>query len=124
MKQKLTYSFIIPYHNTPDLLQRLINSIPQREDIEIIVVDDNSDADKKANIKRQDVKTIYIDKNDTMGAGKARNVGMSAATGKWLLFADSDDFYKAGFINVLDEYRDSEIEILFFNVEYITELTS
>ena len=25
-----TYSFVIPHHNTPDLLQRLIDTIPQR----------------------------------------------------------------------------------------------
>ena len=55
------YSFIIPHHNTPELLQRLINSIPQRKDIEIIVVDDNSDKDKKACVNRPDVKIIYIE---------------------------------------------------------------
>ena len=111
-----TYSFIIPHHNTPRLLQRLVDSIPQREDIEIIVVDDNSDDDKKANAIRSDVRSIYIDKEHTKGAGKARNVGMKAATGKWLLFADADDFYQRGFIDILDEYKEDDIEILFFNV--------
>lgn len=115
----ICYSFIIPHHNTPDLLQRLIDSIPQREDIEIIVVDDNSDVDKKACISRSDVKTIFIDKDHTRGAGHARNIGMDAATGKWLLFADSDDFYKPNFINVLDEYKDDDIEMLFWNVESV-----
>ena len=67
----INYSFIIPHHNTPDLLQRLVDSIPQRDDIEIIVVDDNSDYDKKANISRSDVRTIYIDKVQTKGAGRA-----------------------------------------------------
>lgn len=116
---ELNYSFIIPHHNTPDLLQRLINSIPQREDIEIIVVDDNSDEDKKAAVNRPDVKTIFIDKEHTKGAGRARNVGMDAASGKWLLFADADDFYKPGFINILDEYKDDNIEMLFFNIDSV-----
>lgn len=114
-----TYSFIIPHHNTPDLLQRLVDSIPQREDVEIIIVDDNSDEDKKANVIRPDVKTIFIDKEHTKGAGHARNVGMDAATGKWLLFADADDFYKPGFIDVLDEYKDDDIELLFFNIDSV-----
>lgn len=122
MKQ-ITYSFVIPHHNTPNLLQRLINSIPQREDIEIIVVDNNSDEDKKANIIRSDVRTIYIDKVQTKGAGHARNVGMDNASGKWLLFADSDDFYKPNFIEVLDEYKDDDIEILFFNIESVDSET-
>ena len=112
----ITYSFVIPHHNTPVLLQRLIDSIPQRDDIEIIVVDDNSDDDKKANIIRPDVRTIFIDKEHTKGAGGARNVGMDAASGNWILFADADDFYKPKFLEVLDEYKDDPIDILFFNV--------
>lgn len=119
----ITYSFVIPHHNTPDLLQRLINSIPQREDIEIIVVDDNSDEGKKANISRPDVKTFFIDKEHTKGAGRARNVGMDAATGKWLLFADADDFYKPGFIDVLDDYKNDDIEMLFYNIDSVDSLT-
>ena len=50
------YSFVIPHHNSPTLLNRCLDSIPQREDIEIIVVDDNSDADKKPQEDRPDVK--------------------------------------------------------------------
>lgn len=107
---------MIPHHNTPDLLQRLVGSIPQREDIEIIVVDDNSDVDKKANISRPDVNIIFIGKEHTRGAGKARNVGMDAAVGKWLLFADSDDFYASNFIDILDEYKDEDIDVLFYNI--------
>lgn len=119
MENRITYSFVIPHHNTPNLLQRLVDSIPIREDIEIIVVDDNSDIDKRADVRRNDVRIIYIDKESSKGAGKARNVGMDAARGEWLLFADADDFYKPGFINVLDEYRDDDIEMLFFYVDFV-----
>lgn len=117
--KEITYSFVIPHHNTPDLLQRLIDSIPQRDDIEIIVVDDNSDDDKKANVSRSDVKTVFIDKEHTRGAGHARNIGMELVSGKWLLFADADDFYKPNFIDILDEYKDDNIEILFFNIDSV-----
>ena len=116
MKESYNYSFVIPHHNTPDLLLRLISSIPQREDIEIIVVDDNSDEGKKANVSRPDVRTIYLDKEHSNGAGHARNVGMENATGKWLLFADADDYYNPGFISILDDYKDDDIDTLFYNV--------
>ena len=89
-----TYSIIIPHHNSPSLLQRLLNSIPERNDLEVIVVDDNSDEEKRAYSSRSDVKILYIDKLQTRGAGKARNEGLAVAQGKWLLFADADDFYK------------------------------
>ena len=37
------YSIIIPHRNIPQLLQRCIDSIPSRDDLQIIIVDDNSD---------------------------------------------------------------------------------
>ena len=111
----ISYSFIIPHHNSPQLLDRCLNSIPQRDDIEIIVVDDNSDADKKAYSDRSDVRIIYIDAEHTKGAGRARNYGMKKATGKWLLFADCDDFYEKDFIAELDKYRESDYDIVFFD---------
>ena len=43
------YSIIIPHYNSPNLLKRMLNSIPEREDIEIIVVDDCS---KSENVKQ------------------------------------------------------------------------
>ena len=99
----INYSFIIPHHNSPKLLERCLDSIPQRNDIEIIVVDDNSDADKKAYSYRGDVRIINIDVEHTKGAGRARNYGMKEARGKWILFADCDDFYIDGFLEELDK---------------------
>lgn len=118
MKQ-YTYTFIIPHHNCPILLNRCLDSIPQREDIQIIVVDDNSDEDKRPCIKRNDVEVIYIDAEHTKGAGRARNYGLKAAKGKWLLFADCDDFYAEGFLDVLDKHKDEDIEVLYFNYNYL-----
>lgn len=116
---KFTYSFIIPHHNSPELLNRCLDSIPQREDIQIIVVDDNSVDDKRPCIKRDDVEVIYIDAEHTKGAGRARNYGLKAAKGKWLLFADCDDYYNDGFLDVLDKYKDKDIEVLYFNYNYL-----
>ena len=44
---QINYSFIIPHKNCPDLLQRCVDSIPERDDVQVIVVDDNSDEGKK-----------------------------------------------------------------------------
>lgn len=41
-----SFSIIIPHYDIPDLLMRCLKSIPVSEDIQVIVVDDNSsDAD-------------------------------------------------------------------------------
>lgn len=114
----ITYSFIIPHHNSPSLLNRCIESIPEREDIQIIVVDDNSDTNAKPQINRKDVEVLYIGAHNTKGAGRARNEGLKLARGKWLLFADCDDYYKKGFIDTLDKHINDDIDVLFFNFEY------
>lgn len=120
--KEYNYSFVIPHHNRPELLNRLLDTIPERDDIQIIVVDDNSDSDKKPAIQRNDVQLIYIDKEHTKGAGRARNVGMAEAKGKWLLFADSDDIYEKGFIDILDLYRNKDMDILCFNMYFQYDL--
>lgn len=115
---EIVFSFIIPHKNCPDLLQRCIDSIPIRDDIQIIVVDDNSDIDKKPSIERENVKVILLDAEHSKGAGRARNVGMEEAKGKWLLFADADDYYVQGFLDILDGYKEKELDVLYFNFEY------
>ena len=42
MAQNVKYSIIIPHKNSPDLLKRCLESIPDRTDIQVVVVDDNS----------------------------------------------------------------------------------
>ena len=119
----IMYSFIIPHKNTPKLLQRCVDSIPIRNDIQIVVVDDNSDVDKKPKINRCDVDIVLLDAEHSRGAGHARNVGMERAQGKWLLFADADDFYRKGFVNFLDEYAESLNDVIYFNANSVHSKT-
>ena len=55
----IVYSFIIPHKNCPVLLNRCLDSIPIRDDVQIIVVDDNSDVDKKPTLSRQDILKCF-----------------------------------------------------------------
>lgn len=112
--REILYSFIIPHHNCPTLLETCLKSIPQRDDIQVIVVDDNSDYGKKPVIKREDVEIVYLNTEESKGAGHARNVGLSKALGEWLFFPDADDFYKDGFLDVLLPHLTTDIDILYF----------
>ena len=109
----ILYTFIIPHKNSLSLLQRCIDSIPQREDVEIIVVDDNSE--KKPIINRKGVSVICLDSQNSKWAGHARNVGMSMAQGKWLLFADADDYYCDRLLETLDLYSNYDVDVIYFN---------
>ncbi len=116
------FTIIIPHKNTPLLLERLINSIPMREDLEIIVVDDHSDntvvdfehfpCKERGNLK-------LIRNSMCRGAGYARNCALSHAKGKWLLFADSDDFFNPGFNDFLDDYVNCDADIIYYNANCV-----
>lgn len=118
----IRYSIIIPHYNTPDLLLRCLESIPEQDDIQVIVVDDNSSyADKyKLQYPRLYRKNVQIClTKQGRGAGYARNIGLQYAIGKWVLFADADDFYVKDFIKLLDENYDCDADIVYFNVKSV-----
>ena len=112
----MNYSIIIPHRNIPHLLQRLLSSIPQRNDMEVIIVDDNSnpecvDFEYFPGIERNDTKVIFDKKGG--GGGYARNIGLSHATGERVVFADADDFFNYCFNDVLDDCLNVESDIVY-----------
>ena len=111
----INFSFIIPHKNIPDLLQKALDSIPRRNDVEIIVVDDNSDPGTTdfshfPGINDPSVQVVFT--KEGKGAGYARNIGLEKASGKWILFCDADDFYTDKISFFLDEYNDSDADIV------------
>ncbi|MCR5362142.1 MAG: glycosyltransferase [Bacteroidales bacterium] len=118
----IVYSIIIPHKNIPNLLQRCLDSIPERNDLEVIVVDDNSDPnivdfEHFPGLGRKNT-SVYLDKSGK-GAGRARNIGLEHACGKWLLFADADDFFNYCIRDILDEYKDDDADIIFFSTSSV-----
>lgn len=118
----INFSFIIPHKNTPDLLQKCLDSIPRREDVQIIVVDDNSDADKVdfnyfPGVEDPTVE-VYFTK-EGRGAGYARNVGLEHAIGKWLIFADADDFFNPCVTSFLNRHKDSNADVIVWKTNCI-----
>lgn len=116
---KIEYSIIIPHKNSPALLQRCLDSIPNREDVQVIVVDDNSDSEKVDFTKFPGLNRphteVYFTK-EGKGAGYARNVGLKYAKGKWLLFVDADDFLADDFLRKVDVYANSDNDIVYFRL--------
>jgi glycosyltransferase involved in cell wall biosynthesis len=113
------YSVIIPHKNIPDLLQRCLDSIPQRDDLQVIVIDDNSDAklvdfDNFPGRNRPNTEIIFSKGDKGKGPGYARNVGISKAKSKWIIFSDADDYFIEIFNSLLDKYQESDEDIIFF----------
>jgi glycosyltransferase involved in cell wall biosynthesis len=115
----ITFTIIITHKNIPDLLQRCLDSIPRRGDIQIIVVDDNSDENKVDFSKFPGLGDKHVEiyfTKEGKGAGYARNVGLEHAKGKWLLFADADDFFTENAFEYLFAEINSPHEIVYFKV--------
>ncbi|MDR0504032.1 MAG: glycosyltransferase family 2 protein [Treponema sp.] len=124
MSNEINYSIIIPHKNIPELLKRCLDSIPRRYDIQIIVVDDNSDpciVNFENLIKLQDSCVEIILTKEGKGAGFAKNTGLKKVKGKWLLIADADDYFNDNFLVHLDNYKNSSYEIVYFGISRINK---
>ena len=116
---KTNVSIIIPCYNSAESLDKLLNSIGKHEDVEVIVVDDysNKDLESLALIEKTYKSNCFLFlKNNTnkKGAGVARNIGLERANGKWLLFADADDYFLDNWYIDVSNYIDSYYDIVFF----------
>ena len=112
----IKYSYIIPHKDSIKLLLRCINSIEDKENSQIIVIDDNSKNQDEiiAAIGTFPSVELILSKHD-IGAGAARNLGLKKAIGKWILFADADDFFNEGYIHAVDKYYKSHNDIIIFD---------
>ena len=94
-------SAIIPVYNAEKSIENVINSIINQtlgfENIELIIVDDNSSDNTAMIIERyynkyENIKFIRLDKNS--GApGKPRNIAIKEASADYIIFSDADDKY-------------------------------
>ena len=101
--EKYYISVIMPAYNASKFIESTILSIVnQPVKVELIIINDgsNDDTDRICSelLKKYDNIVYKVVKNG--GAGRARNIGMSIATGKFIMFIDSDDLY---YENSIDE---------------------
>ena len=98
-------SIIVPVYNSENFLTKCVNSILQQsyKNIELILVDDES-PDKSGEIcdryAQEDHRVVTIHKSNG-GTCEARNVGLDHATGKYLMFADGDDWMEKNCVSYL-----------------------
>ena len=108
-------SIVIPYYNTYELTERLLNSlVPQlNNEVEVIVVDDGcneSRLDKYA----ESIRIIHLPKNG--GVSVARNVGIKESRGKYMAFIDSDDIIIAEYVtDLLSQIAERRESVIVFN---------
>ena len=98
-KKEILVSIIVPVYSVSKYLRRCLDScvFQTLEEIEIIVVNDNS-PDKEDAFIMEEYKKDYPERirlvyhKENLGLGGARNSGIKLARGKYLTFIDSDDY--------------------------------
>lgn len=87
------FSIIIPVYNVEKYLNSCMESVMRQEfkDYEVILIDDGS-TDSSGKIcdewKKENITVIH---QQNKGLDGARNTGLDAARGEWIIFLDSDD---------------------------------
>ena len=94
-------SVIIPFFNTGKSLVKLVDKLLCSFDaLEIICVDDKSTDDSLKLIQAEtDPRLKIIKQSKNQGSAAARNRGLATASGKYIVFLDSDDDISSSFIN-------------------------
>ncbi len=118
------FSVIVPIYNVEKYLKTCVDSIINQsfKDIEIILVDDGSTDNSPAicdNYKENDSRITVIHQSNK-GLSGARNTGVKAASGEFLIFIDSDDFYAdTDFFKRLSDIIRAEPELDMINYKFV-----
>lgn len=117
MTEEINFTIIIPHYNSVKELDKLLKTIPERNDLQVIVVDDCSTEglDYLEELKKQNQHFLWLQTDCNGGAGKARNKGLEHAKGRFIMFADADDLYEEGLNEILSQYTHSDYDIIYFN---------
>lgn len=99
------FSIIVPVYNVEQYLRQCVDSIIQQTftDFEVILVDDGS-TDSSGQICDEYERlnsSIRVIHQKNRGPAGARNTGIEASSGKWILFFDSDDWIEHDTLEVL-----------------------
>ena len=95
-RPKCRFSIIVPAHNAAETLEATVDSVrsQQEPDWELVIVENGSSDDTASVAQRlahRDPR-IRVLTSTKRGVGAARNLGLAAASGTWVLFLDADDW--------------------------------
>jgi glycosyltransferase involved in cell wall biosynthesis len=99
MENDYLISVVIPCYNDAQYIEQAVQSAlcQTYPNIEVIIVDDGSDAETKVVLKRLEHKITKLITQENQGQSTARNVGIREAKGRYILTLDSDDYFERTF---------------------------
>jgi glycosyltransferase involved in cell wall biosynthesis len=127
-RNSLWLTIVLPVYNVEKYLSKCLDSLldqdlPQDE-YEIIAVNDGSTDDSLRILTEYSFqnKNIKLINQSNRGLSVARNAGISEASGKYLMFIDSDDYIQSNVLKGLVEFMEfRKLDMLRYNYESVTE---
>lgn len=116
----MKFSVIIAAYNTESYIEECINSLKEQTnaDFEALIIDDAStDAthERAQNAIKDDARFSLLTFSKNAGLSKARNLGLAHAQGDYVLFLDSDDYYRTDTLKTLaDTIERTQADQVFF----------
>lgn len=122
-------SIVVPIYNVEKYLHRNLTSLMNQtvSDIEVLCVNDgctDNSADIIDEFVQKDSRFVRLDKKNG-GLSDARNHGMKFASGKYIMFIDSDDFVSEKMVEVcLNRMEKDELDMVVFDYDQYFDVTN
>lgn len=119
----MKYTIVIPFYNSEQFILRPLNSLKNQvyKNIEIIVVNDGSKDNGEQVVldfirdnPKLDIKYRRIENS---GPSTARNIGIELATGDYICFLDSDDYYDEKLFDEIEKMISSNIDVVYWGTD-------
>nr|WP_321465867.1 glycosyltransferase [uncultured Desulfobulbus sp.] len=117
---------VVPVFRVRDYLKECVDSILRQSynNFELIIVDDHDDQDS-INVISEYIKTdnriSCIRHKENKGLGPARNTGIQAAKGEYIVFIDSDDFVHKEYLRFLHEAFEKDVDIVQCGIQNVSD---
>ena len=113
-------SIIIPYYNTYEYTEKLLEKIMEQltDEVEVIVVDDGCNEARLDNIVINQKNITILHRYENSGnASIPRNLGLDNAKGNYITFIDSDDMISDNYISKILKAIQGNPDIIFLSWE-------
>lgn len=127
--KKPLFSIIVPAYNVENYLSECINSVLGQTlpDFELVLVDDGStdrtgkicDQYKKEHSRNADRPLISVIHQSNSGLSAARNTGVSAANGGYLIFLDGDDYLESDALAIIQDNLEPDLDLLRYQAQEV-----
>ena len=109
-------SVIVPVYNVETYLEECLDSIQNQTytDFEVLLVNDGSTDRSKAICERycKENRHFHLLNQENQGLSAARNTGVAASRGEFIVFVDSDDMILANYLETLMHYMREDVDIV------------